>query len=80
MLHGYKSIYNTAEFLAMTVCLTSENNQNLAHFYKLLPWWQFEFGHNGLSTVHCIGKKGCMVNLGEKTVSNNVNIPNCVAC
>ena len=31
MLHDYNSIYRTSESLAITGCVTSEKNQNLAH-------------------------------------------------
>ena len=64
----------------MTGCVTSEKNQNLTLSDKLLLQWYFKIGRTGFYIVRWIGRKGWMGKLGEKTVSNNVNITNCAAC
>ena len=77
MLHTYKSIYITADSLAMTRCVTIYKNQNIAHLYKLLLQWYFKLGRTSLSMFQWVGSQGWMENLGENMVSNNVKINKC---
>ena len=51
MLHAYKSIYSTEEYLAMTGYVTSDKNHKLTHLRNILLPWNFKIGHTGFYTV-----------------------------
>ena len=80
ILNDYKIIYSTSEYLEMSVCVISKNNQNLIHLENLLLLWNYKLGNNILSTVQCIGRKGCLGSMGENMGSNNVMITKFSAC
>ena len=77
IMHAYRIMYSTAEFLDMIVCVTSENNQNLTHLSNLLLQWYFKLGCTGFFTFQWIGRQCWMGKLVDKMGSNNVKIPKC---
>ena len=64
----------------MIGCVTSEKNQNLAHFDKLLLHCNFKLRRTGFSTVDWIGSQGWMRKMGDRTASKNFKITKCEAC
>ena len=78
-MHDYNIIYRTVEYLYMTGCVTRKKKHNLNHLEKLLRQWHFKLGHTGFSTFQWIERKIWLVNMGEDTGRNNVNITKCVA-
>ena len=76
MMHAFNSIYITAEYLDMIVCVTSEKYQNLTHLDLLLQW-NFKLGSSGFSIVQFIVRQGSLGNLRDNMGSHNVNITKC---
>ena len=64
----------------MKGCVTSEKNQNLTYFDKLLLQWHFKIRYNDLFTLQWIGSQGWLGKIGEKTVNKNAKIPKCADC
>ena len=75
-MHAFNSIYITAEYLDMIVCVTSEKDQNLTHLDLLLQW-HFKLGSACFSIVQFIVSQGSLGKLVENMVSHNVNITKC---